>query len=476
MNHLGIATIIIFSIILFFSWRIFKKGKIEQALIGIVLAGLLLRIFVISDPVLHDWDERFHALVAKNMIENPLKPTLYKNPILPYDYKDWTSNHIWVHKQPVPLWCMALSLKLFGINEIALRLPSLIISTIGIFLMYWIGKNLFDQQVGFFSSFLFSIHGLILELTGGRAATDHIDVYFLFFILAGICFSIKFAKSKKQIDNIFCGIAIGLAILTKWLPALIVIPFWFFILRSNQFGQYSYRKIFYHFFILILTVTIISLPWQIYIQVYFPLEAQWERQYNMLHVFSSLADKSVPFYYHFNHMRVIYGELVYLPIFWILYKTFFKKRDHVYKGILIWLFIPYLFFSVVITKMQAYTLFAGPAIFLDCGLFWRMLKIHKHKFKYKIVPQIILLGLVVLPLRYSFERIKPFEKNQKDLTWKKELQELKKFEGNEKLVFFNVERHLATMFYIDCIAYGHTPSHEKIEELKAQGYKVIVRD
>ena len=139
-----------------------------------------------------------------------------------------------------------------------------------------------------------------------------------------------------------------------------------------------------------------------------------------------------------------------------------------------WFFVPYLFFSIVITKMQAYTLFSGPAIFLVCGLFWRMLKIHKHKFKYKIVPQIILLGLIVLPFRYSFERIKPFEKNEKDLIWKNELQQLKQFEGGEKLIFFNANRHLATMFYIDCTAYGHTPSDEVIEELKKQGYKVIV--
>ena len=81
MNYFGIVTIVIASIILFFSWKIFTKGKIDQAVIGIVLAGLLLRIFIISDPVVHDWDERFHALVAKNMIENPLKPTLYKSPV-----------------------------------------------------------------------------------------------------------------------------------------------------------------------------------------------------------------------------------------------------------------------------------------------------------------------------------------------------------------------------------------------------------
>ena len=68
----------------------------------------------------------------------------------------------------------------FGVNEIALRLPSIILTTIGIWLSYFIGRYLFNSKVGYLTAFFFSINGLIIELTAGRVATDHIDIFFLF--------------------------------------------------------------------------------------------------------------------------------------------------------------------------------------------------------------------------------------------------------------------------------------------------------
>ncbi|MCB0538920.1 MAG: hypothetical protein KDE33_15510, partial [Bacteroidetes bacterium] len=100
----------------------FLKQKYNYALLLLILAGITLRIYTSNDKYLHKWDERYHALVAKNMMEEPFVPKLYKNPVLNYDYKNWTGNHIWVHKQPFPLWSIALSFKLFGVNELALRL------------------------------------------------------------------------------------------------------------------------------------------------------------------------------------------------------------------------------------------------------------------------------------------------------------------------------------------------------------------
>lgn len=74
----------------------------------LLFGAIGVRLFMITiDPFLHDWDERFHAIVAKNMITYPFKPMLFVNPVLPYDYRAWCCNHIWVHKQPLFLWQMA---------------------------------------------------------------------------------------------------------------------------------------------------------------------------------------------------------------------------------------------------------------------------------------------------------------------------------------------------------------------------------
>ena len=163
-----------------------RKQQYYSALACIILVGLGIRIFCSLDPIVHKWDERYHALVAKNLIETPFVPKLYKEHLQDYDYKKWRANKIWLHKQPFSLWTMALSLKAFGINEISLRLPSILLSTIGIFLTFLIGKQLYDEKIGLFAAFFFSINGLIIELTAGRVSTDHVDIFFMFLILLSI--------------------------------------------------------------------------------------------------------------------------------------------------------------------------------------------------------------------------------------------------------------------------------------------------
>lgn len=249
MNDLlyAIPTIILCAIGYYFSWRYYLKGNFTIAVLLLVVCGLVLRIYTSSDFFLHTWDERYHALVAKNLINHPLTPTLYDNPILPYDYKNWTGNYIWVHKQPLPLWTMAASMWLFGVNEIALRLPSIILSTIGIWLSFFIGRYFSNKKIGYLTAFFFSINGLIIELTAGRVATDHIDIFFLFFIELAIVFSILFAQKQKVVFNILAGISIGAAILSKWLPALIVAPIWLLIVIDSK--KFKPKEIFFHFII-----------------------------------------------------------------------------------------------------------------------------------------------------------------------------------------------------------------------------------
>ncbi|HRO42202.1 MAG TPA: glycosyltransferase family 39 protein [Flavipsychrobacter sp.] len=92
----------------------------------------------------------------------------------------------------------------FGVNEIALRLPSIILTTAGIGLSYFIGKYFFNRKTGYLTVFFYSINGLIIELTAGRVATDHIDIFFLFFIELGIVFSIFICTTTKIIFQRLC--------------------------------------------------------------------------------------------------------------------------------------------------------------------------------------------------------------------------------------------------------------------------------
>ncbi len=457
----------------YFSWRHYSKGNWTVAVLLLMVCGLVLRIYASSDFFLHTWDERYHALVAKNLIHHPLTPTLYDNPILSYDYKNWTANHIWIHKQPLPLWTMAASMWLFGVNEMALRLPSILLTTIGIWLSFFISNYFFNKKIGYLTAFFFSINGLIIELTAGRVATDHIDIFFLFFIQLAIFFCIVFSQKQKIIYNLLVGASIGAAILAKWLPALIVLPIWLFVVIDS--GNFKIKTIIFHFFMLIATCVVLLLPWQLYIFKVFPTEASWEAGFNLKHITEVLEERTGPFYYFIDRIRINYGEFIYLPLIWFLWKTFKDIRNKKRLALTIWVLIPLLFFSIAKTKMQAYILFISPALFLMTSEFFFMLNDYKKNHKLRWFFNLILFLLIALPIRYMIERVKPFEQSDRNPGWAIELRKLNK-KNISNGVLLNYDRPIEAMFYTNLTAYSYIPDRNKIIELVTNGYTVIIND
>ncbi|MDG1427680.1 MAG: glycosyltransferase family 39 protein [Crocinitomicaceae bacterium] len=471
MPYLGI--ILVIATVLFgrLSWVNFRRGNYSIALTCLVLIGLMLRLFVASDLFLHPWDERYHALVAKNMLSHPLVPTLYDSPILDYDYKNWPGNHVWLHKQPLALWGIMASLWTFGTNEIAVRIPSIILSTLGIVLTYKMGWKLFNRQVGYYGSILYAINGLIVEMMSGRITTDHVDIFFLFFIQLAILLAIEFAQTRNKWINLLCGFTIGLAVLSKWLPALIVFPVWFALIK--YYGKFTWKEIVLHGILLLTIAFVTFIPWQVYIHQQFPLEAVWESNFNRMHLTEAIEGQSGPFYYHFSVMRIVYGEIIYIPLIWLLWVTLKKRSNSKYWALLLWIGIPYIFFSLVATKMQAYTLFAAPAIFIVAALFIHYLIVNKGRFRYKWLPVLLVVLLFALPIRFAIERIKPFNEIDRNPEWRRELLQFsEKIKDDEKAVVFNVELPIELMFYSGIPSYLEMPEDHIIDSLLVEGYTI----
>src|SRR5271170_1548182 len=166
--------------------RLFLHNRPRTSLTLLLLTSLFLKCFSASSDYLHPWDERYHALVAKHLIDHPLIPTLYEDPVLHYDPADWEANHIWLHKPPLTLWLIALSLKLFGITPFAVRIPSIILSTLAIILTWEIARRLFDIRIAFFASLFHALCGILIAQAAGSFSTDHVDTTFIFFIELGI--------------------------------------------------------------------------------------------------------------------------------------------------------------------------------------------------------------------------------------------------------------------------------------------------
>lgn len=251
-----------------------------------------------------------------------------------------------------------------------------------------------------------------------------------------------------------------------------MIPIWFLLVTGSK--NFTFRETFFGLILLCSVTAAIFLPWQLYIYAAYPLEAQWEGQYNISHLTEVIEGHTRPFYYHFDSLRILFGELVYIPLIWITWKSIKKWKNHRRMLLCIWVFIPLIFFSLTKTKMQGYILFTAPAIFIITALFWQYLFHYRNMMRFKWLIYMVLFLLLALPVRYSIERIKPFEYRERRPEWVQEIRDLETIGGRS--VLFNYGRPIEAMFYSDCIVYTSIPDLRTIEKILAAGYEVILND
>ena len=194
--------------------------KSEFTLVKIVLLCILIASGVLvlrnlGHSGITYWDEGFHAVVARNLTKHPLKFTLYDQPWLPYDYKGWGENHIWLHKPPVAMWTIWLSHLVFGINTFALRLPSAISLVVTTWLTFRIASDLFDKRAGLIAAFLQAFNPFLFESVHGYRYSDHIDIALLLWVQVSCWFLLRAVRTGKRRNYILSGIAMGIAYLSK---------------------------------------------------------------------------------------------------------------------------------------------------------------------------------------------------------------------------------------------------------------------
>ena len=468
------------------------QSKKTISLILLVLGALALRIFVsLIDPFLHLWDEQFHALVAKNMMINPFKPTLLIDPILSYDYKFWPSNHVWLHKQPLFLWQIALSFKLFGINEFTLRLPSLIMSAIMVFFTYRIGYISFNKRAGFYAAVLFTGSNFLIELASGRINTDHNDIAFLFYITASIWAWFEYSKSKRKYWILVIGLFSGFAILVKWLTGLLVYSGWFIsiiAIKKSREQRQNYMALLKS---LIITI-IVALPWQIYILIRFPKESAYEFGLNSRHFFKAVEAHGGNWLFHFDKIKDIYGVnfeyLIYSSIFIFL---FIKVKKKFKIAILTWILAVFIFFSIAATKMIAFTIIVSPLVYVIIGIVMAFLfDSFKNQFANQSLKRWLpsILSLVItfflffnflnhekLTLQNTQKRKKVYQNKIKEVIVFKELKSLL---PDDNFIIFNTRdtEYVKIIFYTNYRSRKEIPSKENIINLKKQNINIAVFD
>ena len=465
----GLIILILFFGLSGFAFWWMRQQRWRLALGSLLVLGFALRLFAAADNHLHPRDERYHALVGKNLSSSFPTPLLYQDPLLPYDYRQWSANHVWVHKQPVPIFLIGASVALFGAEPLWVRFPSIIMGSLCVWLTFLIGRRLFSAKIGFYAAFFQAINGLMIELAAGRIATDHIDASFAFWVAGGVWLSVLPSKNGNRpfwLDAL-TSLAVGFAILSKWLPALVVGLVWAYV-RWTEGWRW---KIIGRGSLILFVLVLVVLPWQLWTFYRFPLEFAWEQAYNNKHLFEGLEGHGQPWWYFVERIRINYGEMVYWPLLagtWLALQGLRRRESHALLAI--WFWVPFLFFSLVATKMQAYLAFTAPVLFIWTAYVldqvWQWRQINRWW-------RLIALLFLFLPIRYSMERLKPFERENP--VWQQTLDQFTAQDPQEPFVLCGEPQYIEAMFQYGGTVYPHIPPVEQLEKWREAGINVYIR-
>ncbi|MEO8590612.1 MAG: glycosyltransferase family 39 protein [Flavobacteriales bacterium] len=388
------------------AWWWHRRGDDRWAVATLVLCAGLLRLGPSLDPCLHEWDERYHALVAKHLLEHPMKPTLYEHADTPHGDASWATAHVWLNKPPLSLWAITLSLKCFGMAPWAVRLPSVFLSALAVALLYSLARTLSSRTAAFWAAFLFCIQGHLIELASGRTSNDHPDTFLVVFVLAALLAAVRMARSGSLRWAVGCGVLAGLAFLSKSWPALVIVPVTFLFLRGQ--GEVPMKRSIQCTGVMLLAMLCVALPWTIYSNLAFAEEAAISSAAHWRHFTADIEAHGRPWTYYWSQLPMIHGEFAPLALIWFIAVPF-RKRPREYAALLVWLLLPYIVFSFALTKMPGYTALAAPAMCIILAMAieqWCVPSLHP-----KILRAVALvgaLGLVLLPLRFSLDRTRPW--------------------------------------------------------------------
>jgi 4-amino-4-deoxy-L-arabinose transferase len=342
----------------------FFNKKIFLPLLG-MSAFAIGCAFALAVPWLYPWDEQFHALVGKNLAHNPFHPILIDlNPSV-LTNKTWADQHTWLHKQPLFLYQIALSIKLLGNTAFAVRFPSILLHVVGTYALFDMGKTLYNRRVGFLAASLFLFSFYPLGMLSGRIGTDHNDSVFMVYVLLSFWAYFRYLKNKTKKWAKWIGIFVGLAILTKWVVGLLVFAPWgIFALIEVKRNNWDELKFMFRSLVIAFLIVI---PWQVYIHIRFPKEANFELAYNAKHFFEALEGHAGNWMFHFDNLWFTFFSPKLLVLLLLISLTFVflhKPFSRKYWSLWIGSVVLFLFFTISETKMYSFITPSYPLIIL----------------------------------------------------------------------------------------------------------------
>lgn len=362
--------------------------KYILSIIFIVVAFYPLFAFLGSMP-LRLWDESRLAASAYEMTQtsNPLIVTFFESPDL------------WSVKPPLLIWIQAIFIKLFGVNEVAVRLPSAIsILVIGVSSIMILSK-LRLEWVGLLAGLIIISSNGIMGYHCARNA-DY-DAMLIMFMVVYVLFFFVYTETKESKYLYYFTISLILATLTKGVQALIPLPILFFyILLSGQLIEILKNKNLYiNLSLFILLIGGYYLGREVSSSGY--LRAVYENELGGRYLSALEEHSREPLFYLKELRHGVYSYFFYPSIIAFLFNLISRNNSLRRLNILSFSIAGFILLIISIgkTKLPWYVLPVVPflSISLGIGLYrigrWLRIQIENNKIAYPILSLLLILIL-----------------------------------------------------------------------------------
>src|SRR5262245_12505229 len=337
----------------------------------LIAAMALLTLPNLGNHSLWDVDEGVNAEAAREMLEagNWITPS--------FNFEIRTA------KPALLYWVQATSFSIFGVNEFAARLPSVLAGFLTVLLTYELGRRMFGSIAGLLSGLVLA--SAIEFCMLAHAATP--DATLLLFTVATFYFGWLGLENGQLWWFVPAGVAAGLAVLTKGpigvgLPGLVLLTY---LAWNRQLSIIWDRRVLAAIGVFLL----VALPW--YILVALETRGVWAAHFlgrhNVHRFFNPMENHRGPLLYHALGLIVLFAPWSVLLGVALWYGVRGARRrstdvqvestrreTRIHRLLICWFGCYLIFFSVAATKLPNYVLPLYPALALLTAHFldsWR---------------------------------------------------------------------------------------------------------
>lgn len=322
---------------------------------GMLLAASFLSFLLfLGRTPLFDWDEVNFAESAREMLVTG------DYLVVRIDYAPF-----W-EKPPLFIWMQAASMKMFGMNAFAARLPNALMGLCTLWALFTLARHIRGPRFGFLVAGLY-VASFLPHL---YFKSGIIDPGFNLFIFIGIAFLMLFEGMDKEAQRtcrfpLYAGLFTGLATLTKGPVALLVTALVYFIYK----GVYDRFRISFSGLVKYLAVYLLVVGlWFGSLILFTPEGLDTVKQFfaYQVELFSKpVAGHEQPFYYHFVIFLIGCFPLAAFAFRGMSLRPADEASLRLKRFSLIWFWVVLLLFSIVRTKIVHYSsLVYFPAVFL----------------------------------------------------------------------------------------------------------------